>query len=106
MMATQVMIMGARSTGPSHDADIRASGGFESHPHHSHSHHSHHHHPQPQSRHAHAMDQYLNREMSLDRHSREEVEDDQGTTTASVELAAIMSTASTPVTPGPSSPPL
>lgn len=87
------MIMGVRETASTHDGDVIISSSFDAHP------------PspsQPQARHAHAMDHYLQREMSLDRHSRGE--EDEGT--ATVEIAAIMTTASTPVTPGPSSPPL
>ncbi|KAI0023910.1 hypothetical protein F4780DRAFT_776527 [Xylariomycetidae sp. FL0641] len=45
---------------------------------------------------------YLQRDAAADRN--EHVEEDEGT--ASSELAAIMTTVSTPVTPGPSSPPL
>jgi hypothetical protein len=52
-------------------------------------------------------DSYLSREMSIDRDCLDDSndsQDDEGT--ASVELAAIMTATSTPVTPGPSSPPL
>ncbi|KAI0533643.1 hypothetical protein GGR58DRAFT_99893 [Xylaria digitata] len=54
-------------------------------------------------------DSYLPRDVSIDRNRHvdrddEDDRDDEGT--ASVELAAIMTATSTPVTPGPSSPPL
>ncbi len=83
--------MGVRETASTHDGDIIISSSFDSHPH-----------SQPQGRHAHTMDHYLQREMPLDRHNRGD--EDEGT--ATVELAAIMTATSTPVTPGPSSPPL
>lgn len=87
------MIMGVGETASTYDGDIIISGSLDSHPH-SHS--------QPQARHAHTRDHYLQREMSLDRHNRGG--EDEGT--ATVEIATIMTTSSTPVTPGPSSPPL
>jgi len=53
-------------------------------------------------------DSYLAREVTLDRtrDADRDDDDDDDEGSASVELAAIMATTSTPVTPGPSSPPL
>ncbi|KAI1823196.1 hypothetical protein F4861DRAFT_511154 [Xylaria intraflava] len=54
-----------------------------------------------------ARDPYLSREVSIDRRRHVDNDDDENDDgTASVELAAIMTATSTPVTPGPSSPPL
>ncbi|RYP06533.1 hypothetical protein DL765_009454 [Monosporascus sp. GIB2] len=85
--------MGVRETASARDGEVIAPGPFDGHPHS---------HPQPQSRHAQTVDHYLQRDMSLDRPGRGH--EDEGS--AAVELAAIMTTTSTPVTPGPSSPPL
>ncbi|KAI8623759.1 hypothetical protein F5Y19DRAFT_349183 [Xylariaceae sp. FL1651] len=54
-----------------------------------------------------ARDSYLPRDMSIDRNHHDDDDDnDDDEGTASVELAAIIAATSTPVTPGPSSPPL
>ncbi|KAK7985443.1 hypothetical protein PG996_005316 [Apiospora saccharicola] len=60
-----------------------------------------------QSRGMHApRDTYLKREMAVDSNDEERVGEMDAEGTATVELAAIMTTSSTPVSPGPSSPPL
>ncbi|KAK8061581.1 hypothetical protein PG994_007947 [Apiospora phragmitis] len=60
-----------------------------------------------QSRGMHApRDTYLKREMAVDGSDEERVGEMDAEGTATVELAAIMTTSSTPVSPGPSSPPL
>ncbi|KAI2615999.1 hypothetical protein GGR54DRAFT_610784 [Hypoxylon sp. NC1633] len=76
--------VGTRDSAAFRNGDIATANPFESH---------------SQSRHL-PREPYLQREMSVDRDENE----DKGT--ATVELAAIMTITSTPVTPGPTSPPL
>lgn len=86
-----MLAVGARDSSIFHNGDGAATITFDSH---------------SQSLHLPPREPYLQREMSMDRDRNRDRHEDEDEGSATVELAAIMTATSTPVTPGPASPPL